>query len=521
MKRSPLFLLIGSYIVISAVAASTLSDINCANLTTSQGFSITDNVGSSFGTSVRVVGDINQDGFDDIAIGATNDASGFGAVYVLFGGSNGFGNIDLTISSLSATKRGFRITGATSGSKFGASIAKAGDLNGDGYDDIVIGAPGFSSSAGAIYVILGKKFEFTDIDLRITDLSTSGQGFIVVGKAASSFGASTNSAGDLNNDGVDDIVIGAISYSSYTGSAYVLFGNKIGLSDVDLSVTSLSTSRKGFKITGVASNNFFGFSVASAGDLNSDGINDIIIGAFAASSNGAAYVLFGKKGPFADINLATTDLFATQQGFKIIGEESGSHFGSSVSTAGDINNDGIVDLVIGADMTFSNSGTIYIVFGKKIRFTDIDLSFTDLSASKQGFKVVGISGSQLGSSVDNAGDVNGDGISDIITGAKSFSSSAGAAYIIFGKNTPFADIDLSKINLSASQQGFNITGTAANSNLGLSVSRAGDVNKDGIRGIIIGAPGDASSIGSAYIVFSVRDETSDNSSGNLFQYVTL
>ena len=203
--------------------------------------------------------------------------------------ASGFSDIDL--ASLTSTQ-GFKILGASSDDWSGRSLSSAGDFNGDGYSDLIIGASytyaNSRANAGTSYIIFGKASGFSDIDLASL---TSIQGFKIIGAARNHYsGWSVKSAGDLNVDGFSDVIIGAqvvealqsdpISRTN-AGISYVIFGKANGFTDIDLA--SL-TSTQGFKILGAASNDYSGGS-ASVGDFNGDGYNDIIIGAFGASPN--------------------------------------------------------------------------------------------------------------------------------------------------------------------------------------------------------------------------------------------
>ena len=237
---------------------------------------------------------------------------------------------------------------------------------------------------------------------------------------ATQFGKASGCIGDINNDGIDDIAITAPGTSSGTGVVYVFYGKTAGFVDIDLDAVSLSTSNLGFKIIGSSSGNNLGFSVSRAGDVNNDGIDDMLIGAYGADSKGAVYVIFGKNdGAHADINLATTSLSTTQQGFKISGASAGDQFGYSVSDAGDLNNDLIDDILIGAPGT----ALTYVVYGRSGSFSDISIG--SLSTS-QGFYIIEnrstiASGSNFGKAVSNGGDINRDGINDMLIGSPSYS----------------------------------------------------------------------------------------------------
>jgi hypothetical protein len=453
------------------------------------------------GGSVSDAGDVNGDGIGDLIVGAAGaDVNGMdsGAAYVVFGKQGGLG-ANVKLSSLVAAD-GFRITGEKLSNTLGSSVSAAGDINGDGIDDIIVGAPqadvsGYNS--GAAYVVFGKVGGFgATLDASTV---TGANGFRITGVAAEDYaGSSVSAAGDINGDGIGDLIVGAGNADpngSNSGAAYVVFGKKGGFAK-DLKLSTLAAA-DGFRITGAAANDQAGSSVSAAGDVNGDGIGDLIVGAVNAdpngSSSGAAYVVFGKKGGFGtNVNLSS---LAAADGFRISGVGNHDRAGSSVSAAGDINGDGIGDLIVGApQVNVNNSGAAYVVFGNKGGFgTNLNLSALN---GANGFRIVGAEGSaQAGKSVSAAGDVNGDGIGDLIVGAWLTGNQYGAAYVVFGKTGGFAK-DLNPSSLDGAN-GFRIAGTQVYDRVGQSVSAAGDVNGDGIGDLIVGAQGP----GAAYVIY--------------------
>jgi hypothetical protein len=398
--------------------------------------------------SVSTAGDVNGDGFGDLIVGARNaDSNGTdaGASYVIFGKANGFA-ASLNVSALDGVN-GFKLSGVASYDHSGISVSGAGDVNGDGFDDIIIGAyeanpNGYDS--GASYVVFGKAGGFA-ANLNLSTLNGS-NGFKMSGVALRDYaGISVSSAGDVNGDGFDDVIIGAFKADANgndSGASYVVFGKGTGFFG-NLNLSTLDGSN-GFKLSGVAAGDRAGGSVSGGGDVNGDGFDDVIIGAFGAASSGiysgASYVVFGKASGFvANINLTSLNGF---NGFKLDGT-TGSRLGYSVSGAGDFNGDGFDDLIIGKLANYGGTyGASYLVFGKAGGFAP-NFNVSALNGSN-GFKLNGAApDDHFGHSVSAAGDVNGDGFGDLIIGAPK-SDFAGASYVVFGSALgPFPEMRIS------------------------------------------------------------------------------
>jgi hypothetical protein len=346
-------------------------------------------VDTSWGTTL----DVNGDGYPDLIVGA----SGTPAAYVYMGTSSGLSTTPTTLAN----------PGAASES-FGYSVASAGDVNGDGYADIVVGAYAAAGSTGTVYVYYGSATAWgsSTPPTPVTLTSPGGAGMY--------FGASVASAGDVNGDGYADIVVGnggaGNDGNTGTSQAYVFLGGPSG-------VPALATTLNDPDGAGGQ----FGFSVASAGDVNGDGYGDLVIGApNASSAAGKAYVYLGGTGDAT--GLATTPA-STLTG------PTASIFGSSVACAGDVNGDGYADIIVGAPEGDS-SGDAYVFHGSP--------SATGLASGGAANTLSGPTGggeALFGGSVASAGDVNGDGYADVVVGAQAFSTTVGAAYIYQSSGT--------------------------------------------------------------------------------------
>ncbi len=465
--------------------------------------------GANTAFSVASAGDVNGDGYDDFIIGALGVNGYAGGAYVVFGQAGGF-PASFDLASLDGTN-GFKLTGVTAQDQAGRSVASAGDVNHDGFDDLIIGAAGADPhgyDSGASYVVFGKASGFAaNLDLSSLDGSN---GFKISGETAfDQSGRSVASAGDINNDGFDDVIIGAFAadpHGASSGASYVVFGKAGGFA-ANLDLSSLDGSN-GFKLSGGASYDFSGGSVASAGDVNGDGIGDLIIGATRAGgyAAGASYVVFGKASGFtANLDLST---LTGADGFRISAASAYDYAGVSVASAGDVNHDGFGDVIIGAKNANPdglNTGAAYVVFGKSGGFA-ANLNLSTLDGSN-GFRISGgpYAGG-AGYSAAGAGDVNGDGIDDLIISAKYASAGgrtyAGVSYVVFGQAAGFgAVVNLAGLNGS---NGFKINGVTSGDNSGNSVASAGDINHDGFDDLIVGArladPNGFNS-GSTYIIF--------------------
>jgi hypothetical protein len=360
-------------------------------------------------------------------------------------------------------------TGAAAFDWFGFSVGTAGDVNGDGYADVFVGAKfndAGGTNAGRAYVYHGGPGADAVADLVLTGAAADDE-----------FGHSVGTAGDFNGDNYADVIVGAPSNDAggtNAGRAYVYFGGPGADAVADLI------------LTGASAGDQFGCSVATAGDVNGDGYDDVIVGAMLNDAGGTdagrAYVFFG--GPGAD---AVADLTLT-------GAAAGDRFGGSVGTAGDVNGDNRADLIVGAPFNGAGgsfAGRAYVFYGGPLADAVADLTLTAEAA-----------GDEFGVSVGTAGDVNGDGFADVIVAGYLHDSGVGRAYVFYGG--PLAD----------SNPDLTLTGEAPGDQFGASVGTVGDVNRDGFADVFVGAHGNdacGAEAGRVYVFFGgpLADATAD------------
>ena len=508
--------------------------------------------GDESGISVSSAGDVNGDGIDDFIIGAyradLNELFDVGESYVIFGRTTSFPAAFELRSLLPEAggdgTGGFVLKGIDSGDNSGYSVSGAGDINGDGIDDFFIGAndaaPQGESEAGESYVVFGRTTGFPAVfQLRSLFPEAGGDGtggFVIKGiDELDNSGFSVSGASDVNGDGINDFIIGAVNADPNgaidAGESYVVFGRRTDFPAAfelrSLLPAAGGDGTEGFVLKGIDADDASGVSVSGAGDINGDGVDDLIIGAQFSDANGAngageSYVVFGRTTGFpAAFQLRS--LFPEAggngtEGFVLKGINTFDESGQWVKGAGDVNGDGIDDLIIGAWLAKGNAGETYVVFGRRAGFPAAFQLRSLLPAEggdgTEGFVLEGINFVDYsGISVSGAGDVNGDGIDDFIIGAKQAdpngASSAGESYVVFGRNTGFpATFELSSLLPTEGGDGtagFALMGIRQSDSSGYSVSNAGDINGDGIDDFIIGAPSadpnGTNGAGESYVIF--------------------
>lgn len=461
------------------------------------------------GSSIAIA-DINGDGIPDLIIGAPWTNNFTGAVYVIFGTKSGFPD-PLPLNTLNGSN-GFELYGAASGGGAGISVA-AGDINGDGVADIIIGAQGANSYAGSVYVVYGgvKRKDGTNWTSCPCTLNTGFlngvNGVEFDGSLAWSSTGNAVATGNVRGTGTTDLIIGAPGASS-VGSIYVVYGNKAGWSSPTTLNYNFLNGANGVEFDGGSSAFGLGASLA-AGDINDDGIPDIISGAgYGPADANVAFAIFGKNPLLPQTTITTT---STSSPAANVGSAAGlatcqvissscTSAGTTISTCGGTSTCGTACTSTSIVLSANASATCSSPLPMNVVGQPLSASFLNGTNGVQ-FNGPAASGSgwSNGTSVA-AGDVNGDGIADLIVGNSAATPGsaqfAGSVYVVFGKRSgwPTTATTLNSSFLNGIH-GVEIDGSTANEDIGLGVA-AGDVNGDTVADVIIG-----SATASAYLLF--------------------
>jgi len=358
--------------------------------------------GDGAGVAVAGAGDADGDGLEDLLIGADGADSSRGRAYLILGGG--------LSGTMSLADADHALSGAVTGDLAGAALSGAGDVDGDGLDDLLVGAEGAALGSGTAYVVLGSSLSGA--------MSLSAADHTLVGNASDEAGAAVASAGDVDGDGLDDLLVGAPGNSLFVAGA--------GKVDLVLGASlagSMFLTSADHSFSGEAVGDAVGGVLSPAGDVDDDGLADLLIGAPLSDDGGADA---GKAAVILGVSLSgAVSLSAADH--TLIGEATGDGAGSAVASVGDVDGDGTPDLLIGAPGAdqggtgAGDAGKIYLISGSALGGS---ASLADASVS-----FLGAADDELaGTSVTTAGDIDADGSADIAVGAEG----SGTAYLLLG-----------------------------------------------------------------------------------------
>ena len=424
-------------IVRAHAEVTAVSDAHLIELTSDPAFAAnySSSGTGSFGSAVASLGDVNNDGVDDIAIGARYDSDGnysAGAVYVLFMRANGTASVAQKISnSHGGLTAFFNLAG---GARFGSSIAPLGDFDGDGVPDMAVGAYGDNDGAehaGAIYLITLTVDGTVGGALKISNEHGGLSSFVTL-SAYDYFGESIVAGYDFNGDGVLDLAVGAFGDDDGEDDDAGREGNGNGAVHV-LFMTADHTVGGAAKISneegnlGYTVDDCFGSALAPLGDLDGNGVPDLAVGS--RCSNGAVYILFMTNNGTVNTSQKISRTTGGLSSFASLPNDNWYRFGSSVANVGDYNNDGVTDIAVGAtgdDDGYNSAGACYIVM---LTTSGTVTGVQKISNSQGSFPLTIPQSAYFGKSVASLGDFNSDGVVDIVVGA--YGSPSAAVYTIF------------------------------------------------------------------------------------------
>ena len=433
--------------------------VTIESLATSPSWTVgeSDQIGAYLGWSVGTAGDVNGDGYADVIVGAyfeNNPEPDEGRAYVYHGSASG-------LSIVAAwTAEGDQLD-----ARFGISVGTAGDVNGDGYADVIVGASRYKTpptdKAGRAFVYHGSAAGLSAVEAWTAEGD----------RALAGFGWSVGTAGDVNGDGYADVIVGANRWQISDGGAYVYHGSAAGLSAV-----AAWTARSD------DDDDLFGYSVGTAGDVNGDGYADVIVGAPDYFSDegreGRAFVYHGSAAGLSRVKAWTAE-----------GDQSEADFGHSVGTAGDVNGDSYSDVIVGAfryhhGALSPSEGRAFVYHGSAVGLRRVEAWTAEGDQEN----------AEFGFSVGTAGDVNGDGYDDVIVGQRRFDVAevdGGRALVYHG-----SPAGLRRVATWTAEPDQRVA------YFGASVGTAGDVNGDGYADVIVGSPLWGSYSGRAYVYHS-------------------
>ena len=427
--------------------------------------------------SIAAAGDVNGDGYDDLIVGARfydNGAENAGVAWVFYGGDNGYGATpDVTLNPPSVQQHGF----------FGYQVAGAGDVNGDGYDDVMVGMMNwdqpspFFHDEGAVFVYYGGDGA----------LDPTHDWWCHAGVQWAHLGWGMDTAGDVNGDGYDDIIVGGFDYTNFYFEAALVFHGSVNGLNPDGSRPVGTPANADWLVVSDQPGAYFGTRVGTAGDVNGDGYDEVVVGAYrydnGQTDEGVLFLWQGSVdglGPNTDA--ATADWKAESD--QIDAFLTGPGEPSDMGTAGDVNGDGYDDLIVGTwsyDSVHDADGIALLFYGSA------DGLGSDGNPSNADWVATGLYEADcVGGHLARAGDFNGDGLDDIVIGAQNWDGEGGGtniglATIWYGNTTGLPREG------TPYYANVMIEGEQDSAVFSRTLTAAGDVNDDGFDDLAIGS----------------------------------
>lgn len=503
----------------------------------------TTNPDAFLGVAVSSVGDLNADGIDDFVlsgpggagvIGISTDIEG--AAYIVFGVLGGIGgNGAFDVSSIGSSISGIALLGSNPGDRAGYQARGAGDVNGDGIVDLILSSSSKDSSGfvnnGAVYVVYGGSHLNSIASLNLEDVGTPTgiPGFQIAGTATTDLlGFDVAPAGDVDGDSFQDILVSlyGLGFETYLVYGSVTLPSQFNLSDIG-DVSQPGTTVSGTKFfTSVVAGEAPGWSVGTVGDIDGDGFSDYAIGDVAKyhpsedvygspGQPGSTYVLYGSTNRPAQVDvvdIASAGPGASGvEGFEYVG--SFDHMGFAIGAGNDFNSDGFDDALLSESGTelIPQAGSAHVVFGNPVRHTGRILG-RDAPANGIAARYIGdvSPGQEFGTSLQGAGDFNGDGHTDIVLGSREYcpypanAIGPGKAYVLYGGPHISTGQLTFPTDFGTAIDGAQFVGEITGDGAGFEIAGMGDYNGDGLGDILVGAPNYSQNSGAVYLVYGQR-----------------
>lgn len=514
-------------LVVTASAASAQQNIRQL-VPDSAARIVGDAVNDLAGSAVSVSGDFNGDGIEDLAVSAPNaDVAGIanaGEVYVFFGQRGARNDFSIAELRTGGSNAGFIVSGEANNGLMGRTLA-AVDINGDQIDDLAIGAPQTPNSVGGlVYILFGtpaqQRANVAIGQLRTADNSQSGLGVIFAGpQPGANHGAALVGLDDYNGDGLSDMYVGndfrAAGFFTRKAQSQIVFGRASSQewpATVNLVQTrdNLQGGTLGTLIFSAQVGDSGGASATAAADFSGDGLNDMLLGAPNSQNGlGAIHLVSSAREYAGDVDLANT-LTTPQSYGRIDGGSDDGRFGESVTRIGDFNGDGRDDYAVSAPVSAENAGRVYVLLGPNPGNWTGVRRVSDMVANGGAIRIAGSGDERLGASLAAAGDVDGDGLADLLIGAQNSSTTA-RAYVLFGRRNAPSEI-------AATDNSLVYDGNSGDDSTGRAVAGGGDFDADGSSELVIAAPFDdlnGSNSGSVYVVFGDSEDATPRLNGSL------